>query len=136
MSVCDKMTGQEKERVISKNSKRRVEAAVAACGWGFFFIWVGIALFAHVGWGTGLVGVGIITLGAQMARKYFGLKLEGFWVVVGFLFVLGGVWKLLNVQLGLVPILCIAAGVALLVSVLGGTLRDQSDQQNRTKTTI
>ncbi len=95
---------------------RRLEAAA----WGLFFIWIGIALFAHVGWGAGLLGVGIITLGAQVARKYFGLKSEGFWVAVGFLFVAGGVWKLFNVQLGLLPILCIVAGVALLVSTLIG----------------
>jgi type III secretory pathway component EscR len=76
--------------------------------------------------------VGIITLGAQVTRKYFGLKLEGFWVAVGFFFVLGGVWKLLNVQLGLVPILCIVAGVALLVSVFVGTPIDKSSKQNRT----
>jgi hypothetical protein len=95
---------------------RRLEAA----GWGLFFIWIGIALFTHVGWGVGLLGVGIITLGAQLARKYFALKWEGFWVAVGFLFVVGGIWKLFNVQLGLLPILCIVAGVALLVSTLIG----------------
>ena len=95
---------------------RRLEAA----GWGLFFIWIGIALFGHVGWGVGLLGVGIITLGAQLARKCFALKWEGFWVAVGFLFVAGGIWKLFNVQLGLLPILCIVAGVALLVSTLIG----------------
>ena len=89
-----------------------------AAGWGLFFIWIGVAVLSKVGWGEGLLGVGIITLGAQVARRYFGLKLEGFWVVVGFFFVLGGVWKLLNVQLGLLPILCIAAGLVLLVSTL------------------
>jgi hypothetical protein len=96
--------------------RRRLEAA----GWGLFFIWIGIALFAHVGWGVGLLGAGIITLGAQLARKYFGLKWEGFWVAVGFLFVVGGVWRFFNVQLGLLPILCIVAGVALLVSTFFG----------------
>jgi hypothetical protein len=124
--MINRMTEEEKEGMMSKNRKRMVEAVVATSGWGLFFIWIGIALFAHAGWGTSLVGVGIITLGAQVARKYFGLKLEGFWVAVGFFFVLGGVWKLLNVQLGLVPILCIVAGVALLVSVFVGMPKDQS----------
>ena len=89
-----------------------------AIGWGLFFIWMGIALFGHLGWGVGLLGVGIITLGVQAARKYFELKLEGFWVAVGFLFVVGGFCRLVNVQLGLLPILCIVVGVALLVSTL------------------
>ena len=68
-----------------------------AAAWGLFFIWTGTAFLAHVGWGAGLLGVGMITLGAQVARRYFALKLEGFWVVVGFLFTVGGIWKLFQV---------------------------------------
>lgn len=104
--------------------RRALDKKLEAAGWGLFFIWIGIALFAHVGWGTGLLGVGIITLGAQMARKYFALRWEGFWVAVGFLFVVGGICKLFNVHLGLVPILCIVAGIALLLSMLVGRPRD------------
>jgi hypothetical protein len=124
--MINRMTEEQKEGIMSKNKKRTVESMVTTCGWGLSFIWIGVALFAHAGWGTGLLGVGIITLGAQVARKYFGLRLEGFWVAVGFFFVLGGVWKLLNVQLGLVPLLCIVAGVSLLMSVFVGMPRDQS----------
>ncbi len=62
-----------------------------AIGWGLFFVWVGIAFAAHVGWGAGLLGVGIITLGGQVMRKYFALRVEVFWVMVGFFFLLGGV---------------------------------------------
>lgn len=88
-----------------------------AAGWALFFIWVGIALLLDVGWGTGLLGIGVVTLLGQGARKYFGLCLEGFWLVVGLLFMLGGVWHLVQVELNLVPILLIIAGVALLVSI-------------------
>jgi hypothetical protein len=101
-------------------SRHVLHKKLDAAGWGLFFIWMGIALVAHVGWGAGLLGVGILILGAQVTRKYFGLKLERFWVVAGFLFLLGGVWELFNVPLDLMPILCIVAGVALLVSVLVG----------------
>jgi hypothetical protein len=89
-----------------------------AAAWGLFFIWVGVALIAHIGWGLGLLGVGVITLGGQLARKYFSLTVERFWVVVGLLFVLGGVWELLGLQFSLVPILLIVAGVALLLSAM------------------
>ena len=104
--------------------RRELTGKLEAVGWGLFFIWMGVALFAHLGWGTGLLGVGIITLGVQAARKYFELKLEGFWVAVGVLFVVGGIWKLFNVQLGLLPILCIVAGIALLGSRLVGKAGD------------
>ncbi len=100
--------------------KGALEKKLEAGGWSLFFIWMGIALFGHVGWGAGLLGVGIITLGAQVGREYFALKLEGFWVAVGFLFAAGGIWKLFNIHLGLLPILCIVGGVALLISTLVG----------------
>ena len=89
-------------------------------GWGLFFIWTGIAFLANVGWGAGLLGVGLITLGTQAARKYFGLELEGFWIAVGFLFILGGIWRIFNVQFSLWPILCVAAGIAFLASIFAG----------------
>ena len=89
-----------------------------AAAWGLFFVWAGVALIADVGWGLGLLGVGIITLAAQAGRRYFGLAAEGFWIVVGLLFVLGGVWELLGVRFSLVPIVLIVAGGALLLSTM------------------
>jgi uncharacterized membrane protein len=93
---------------------RKVDAAA----WGLFFIWIGVALLAGLTWGIGLLGVGIITLGTQLARKSFGLGIEGFWIAVGLIFLAGGVWELLSVRIGLVPIVLIVAGVALLLSAV------------------
>jgi len=106
--------------------RRSLASKLETAGWGLFFIWVGIALLADIGWGAGLFGVGIITLGAQAARKYLGLKPEGFWVGVGFLFIVGGVWELFHVQVGLMPILCVVLGLALSVFTLVGRPRDES----------
>ena len=101
-----------------------LDKKLGAAAWGLFFIWTGIAFLADIGWGAGLLGVGIIALGAQVARRYFALKLEGFWVTVGFLFTVGGIWKLFQVQVGFMPILCIIAGFALLVSIFVGRARN------------
>ncbi len=103
-----------------------------AAGWGLFFIWTGIALSARVGWGAGLLGVGIIGLGGQAARYYLGLKLERFWVAVGLLFVLGGVWELFKIRFDLTPILCMIGGAALFLSGLFGKGRNQMQGQDRT----
>lgn len=97
---------------------RRLDAG----GWGLFFIWVGIALATNVGWGVALVGVGLITLGVQAARRLLGLDLDRFSVTVGGLFVAGGIWKIVDVSVELFPLLCIVAGLALLVSALAGKL--------------
>ncbi len=91
-----------------------------AAGWGLFFIWIGIALLANFGWGIGLLGIGILILAGQMARKFMALGVETFWGLVGSLFVIGGIWELLSVRVSLIPILFIAAGIALLVSTLVG----------------
>lgn len=92
--------------------------------WGFFFIWIGIAFLLNVDWGIGLLGVGILMVGKQIARKYMALQVETFWLMVGALFVLGGVWELFAVRVSLIPILCITAGAALLISVLVGKPRE------------
>jgi hypothetical protein len=45
------------------------------------------------------------------------LKLEGFWVIVGSCFIVGGLWEFFTPEFALVPILLIIAGVALIYSV-------------------
>ena len=89
-----------------------------AVAWGLFFIWIGVAFLANLSWGIGLLGVGVLILGMQTARKYMAFTSEMFWVAVGLLFLLGGVWELLGVHVSLIPVVCIVAGIALLISAL------------------
>lgn len=112
------MVEQEVENQVDSKTISTAELTrkLDAAGWGLFFLWMGIALLADVGWGVGLLGVGIITLGGQAARQYFGIGLEGFWVVVGFLFLAGGFWELAAIQFSMVPFLLILAGMAVLAS--------------------
>jgi hypothetical protein len=115
--MTDRTSASEEENGVSAD-RREIARVIDAVGWGLFFAWVGVALLMDVGWGVGLIGVGAITLGGQAARRYYGLKLEGFWVAVGVLFALGGVWELSEVEVSLVPVLLIVAGAALLLSAL------------------
>ena len=62
------------------------------------------------------MGVGAITLAGQAARRYFGIAVDGFWAVVGILFLAGGVWELAEIEFSMVPFLLILAGVAVLIS--------------------
>ena len=100
-----------------KKIKSKVESNIEGIAWGLFFVWVGIAFLMDLGNGTGLLGIGFITLGAQAVRSLYALNLEGFWLVVGSGFVLGGLWEVLDPGVALVPILLIIAGVALIYSV-------------------
>lgn len=108
------MTHVDHMPAVDPLTAKRLDAAA----WGLFFVWVGVALIANLGWGLGMLGVGIIALAVQLARRQLGLAIERFWVVVGALFSLGGVWELLGVQFSLVPIVLIVAGVALLFSAV------------------
>ena len=91
-------------------------------GWGLFFIWVAIAFLANVGWGVGLMGVGIITLGEQAARVLFGLKLDGFWTVLGLVFVVSGSWELMfESTFPLIPVGLFMIGVTFIWSAVRGS---------------
>ena len=91
------------------------ETALDAIGWAAFFIWVGTTWLLDVEFGYMLVGIGIVTLLVQGARRLFDVKVEGFWVLVGCGFFAAGYWELWNVGIPLAPVVLIVAGVGLLV---------------------
>lgn len=99
--------------VSSKDVSNRVARAV----WGLLLIWTGAALLLHWSWGVGLVGAGAILLAAQAFRGYLRVRIDRFGLVAGLLLVVCGVWNMFDVTLDLVPLLCIGAGIALLVSI-------------------
>jgi hypothetical protein len=106
----------QEDRAMTSSNERALERKIDAAAWGILFLWVGIALLAQVSWGVGLVGAGVIALGAQVWRRYVGVKVDPFSVVVGALFAIVGVWNLFDVRVDIVPLLFIAAGIALLAS--------------------
>ena len=116
------MSEESKQEIEEPERRKNHELAgkLSSVGWALFLIWIGIAFLANLGFGVGLLGVGVITLGVQAARRLCGLKLEGLWVVIGLLFVVGGLWEVFELRLPLVPVVLIVAGLALLVSVFRG----------------
>jgi len=119
------MSGENSQEAqeLEINQSSELAHYVGAVAWGMFFIWVGTAFLMDVGHGIGLLGIGIITLGAQAARRHFNLKLEGFWVVVGFIFLGCGLWALFEARIPLVPIALIVAGLVVLFSAGRGKPR-------------
>ena len=106
----------EKGGEIQTNETSGLTHKLQAVGWGLFFVWVGIAILTKIGVGIGMLGVGIIALGMQGVRNHFNLKLEGFWVVIGLLFVIGGIWHLFDAKAPLVAIVLIIVGILVIVS--------------------
>ena len=68
----------------------------------------------------GLLGVGIITLVTQLMRKSFEYKIETLWVIAVFLFVICEIWGILKIDVPLIPILLIIAGIVILIKVFKG----------------
>ncbi len=110
--------------VVPTLQRKRAAHELDTAMWGLLLIWIGISLLAGLGWGIGLLGVGIILLVEQFARRYLAIRLEGFWLVVGLVFVIGGVAELLDFHISLIPVACIVAGMALLLSVVLGKPTD------------
>jgi hypothetical protein len=80
-----------------------------------FIIWIGIAMLVAISWGWFLVGLGILILAAQLARSQMKIKIEGFRVAWGAVFLIGGLWTVLNIaSWPLAPIVLILLGVVLL----------------------
>lgn len=85
-------------------------------GWALFLIWVGVAWLLNIGLGYGLLGVGVLTLAMQTVRHFNSVKVEGFWVFVGFAFMVGALWEIWSVDIPLAPIVLIALGIGILLS--------------------
>lgn len=80
-----------------------------------FIIWIGTAMLVAMPWGWFLVGLGILILAAQLARSQMNIKIEGFCVAWGAVFLIGGLWTVLNfASWPLAPIVLILLGVLLL----------------------
>lgn len=95
-----------------------------ATGWALFFIWIGIASFATLGWGIAFAGVGSLLLIAQLVRRYYALPISGPGLVFGTIFVVAGILQVFDIQLErtsianwIIPAIFIATGIAIFVSM-------------------
>lgn len=89
-----------------------------AIGWGLAFIWIGVVFLLGFKIGPALLGLGIITLFMQGIRKFNKIPVEGFWVVVGLFFLLGGFWKVFDPAISLLPLILIGAGLVFILPAL------------------
>ena len=100
----------------SQAVERALNGRLEAMGWGLFLIMVGGFILIpgdQIPRGVWSIGVGLIMLGLNAARYYYGLKLSGFTIFLGVLALLGGIAQLLGM---------VAAEGALLFIILGAYL--------------
>lgn len=114
------MANDQQIETAEEAEKRALGQKLGTIGWALFFIWIGVGFLLGMNIGLALLGLGVIALALQIARGVNRVKLEWFWVGVGALFFLGGIWELTDPDVPLVPVLLILAGVLLLLSVIIG----------------
>jgi len=99
----------------SSTEKSELIGHLDPMAWAIFIIWIGTAMLVAMPWGWFLVGLGILIMAAQLARSQMNIKIEGFWVAWGAVFLIGGLWTVLNfASWPLTPIILILLGVVLL----------------------
>jgi hypothetical protein len=99
---------------MSKELGKRLEEIA----WALFLIMSGALWLAPKAWvpeGTWLAGFGLILLGLNAARRLYGLKLEGFGLVVGLAAFAAGIGRMLGRDLPFVAILLILVGLAMTI---------------------
>ncbi len=108
------------------NDNIRKNRYVETLAWGALFIWWGITLLIPFPAGFGLIGVGLILLGANAARYFQGIRINGFTACLGVLALVWGGLELAGAVLRLpfeLPIFAILLIVLGLI-VLAGSRRD------------
>ena len=88
--------------------------------WALFFIWIGVALLADLGWAWSLLGVSAIILGAQIMLYLRDDKVEGFWVACGLVFLAAAFWLMFRLTWPLAPVLLVLVGGVMLGNALFG----------------
>ena len=64
------MSEANSNQEIKTTRKSKLHRKFDAIGCALFFIWMGIAILAKVGWGIGLIGIGVIIIGLLLAKEY------------------------------------------------------------------
>ena len=103
---------------LEETKKSDLIHKLSGVGWALFFIWIGLSFLANFGAAISMLGIGVIILGMQLIRKFMSLDFEGFWLVIGLLFVLGGLGRVLEVRIPIIPIVLILAGIVMLYSII------------------
>jgi uncharacterized membrane protein len=110
--------------------KAAFDKRIESFGWALFLIMSGVLLLAPdklVPEGTWLIGVGLIILGSMGVRYLYGIKVEGFWTILGILALGFGVSEFFNLDLPVFPALLVVMGVVIVYKAFFGKKGSHDD---------
>jgi len=108
----EKPPGTEPETPPAGNVERA--KSLEAAGWGLVLLWLGITSLFTLGWPAFLIGLGVIALGMQGLRSMWQIPVEGFWLILGVIFIVAGVSESFGASFPFVPVALILFGLAAL----------------------
>ncbi|MHC4225470.1 MAG: hypothetical protein ACYSUN_15880, partial [Planctomycetota bacterium] len=94
---------------------------IDAVGWGLFLVMVGAILMVpreETPKGVWIAGVGLILLGTNAARFFLGIRVRGFFLVLGVVALAAGAGRYFGVRLPILPILLVLLGLSAIVRPL------------------
>jgi hypothetical protein len=93
---------------------------IDAIGWGLLFLMSGVLfLIPGLPEGSWLVGLGVVLLGLNAARRAMGLEIDRFGVVIGSGAVLAGLAIVAGMDVPVFALLLIASGLAIIAEQVG-----------------
>ncbi len=110
----------EKDIQNTKNlraQKQAMDKRLESIGWALFFVMSGILLLMPeelVPGGAWLIGTGLIILSFTGIRYLYRIKIEGFWFVMGILFLSFGLAEYFSLDLPILQILLILFGISII----------------------
>ena len=97
------------DKAGQKDMNDRIDSAAL----GMLLVWAGICVQADLGWGIGLIGVGVTLFGEQVVRRRRAVDFDWFWVGASFVACFSGVAMLYELKLSVVPSVLILVGFSL-----------------------
>jgi hypothetical protein len=113
-----------------KEKKRKLDKQIESIGWALFLVMSGVLLIAPEGFapdGSWLLGTGLIILGSMGIRFLYGIRVDGFWTVLGILALGYGISEFFGLNLPLFPVLLVIIGVVIVYKAFFGKIEHKDD---------
>lgn len=115
-SPGDEETGARREGKQLRKRWKALARKLSALAGGAGAIWLGIIFLLGLGWGIGLMGIGMILLIEQLARRRFGLVHDLYWTAAGALALIGGMLLESGYDVRIGPLILIMIGIFAIIS--------------------
>ena len=114
---------QQSDQPMETQDEKKIalDKRLEAIGWALFLIMIGGLWLAPEGVvpkGSWLIGTGVIILGLMVVRYLYGIKVNGFWLVLGIIALAFGVSSVFGINIPVLPILIIIIGLNIVLKPL------------------